>query len=313
MRKIFLLILILFTSAVYSQNKNDNHLIKSFTYKISLPFELIQNLIVLNDITIDNKKGSFIFDTGNRAALVLNSAAFQYEIAEQMFSQNVFTNDTAKGITGNIPVTYSLKIDSLTLAPDFIFGGLDAVAFDLEHVRKGLGKNILGFIGYGVMREMEFAIDYEKKLLHLYRLDDNGNTLEDTFYKRKPLLNFTTDKGAILANLYFAGRMIDFFLDTGAPKNSINAAIVSQLDKSFISLTGLKDTVQGGDGGKIVTNDALMLSLTIQDEIFKSMNTNIYTYPANTNYNVTLGYPFFKQRLFAVNYVKRQLYICEKK
>lgn len=313
MRKILLLFFIIFTSSIYSQNKNDNHLIKSYTYKISLPFELVQNLIVINDITIDHRKGSFIFDTGNKSALILNSAAFQYEITEQLFSQNPFTNDTSKGITGNIPVSYSLKIDSLTLAPDFIFGGLNAVAFDLEHIRKKLGKNILGFIGYGVFREVECAIDYEKKLIHMYRLDENGNTLDEPFYKRKFLLNFTLDNGGIVSNLYFAGKMLDFFFDTGAPKNSINAAVISQLDKSFISLTGLKDTIQEDNGGKIITADALMSSLTIQDEIFTSMDTNIYPYAPNTNYNITLGYPFFKQRLFVINYKKRQIYIAGKK
>lgn len=309
MRKFLYLFLFVSTVNSFAQPKDENHLIKGYTYSITLPFELIQNLIVIDNIIIDGRKGSFIFDTGNQAALVLNSAAFQQEISQEINKQS--TTDTAKGITGNIPVTSSLKINSLTLGDDFTFAGLNAKAFNLEQVRIAIKRNLLGFIGYGVLREVEFAIDYNKKVIHIYRLDYNGNTLEEPFYKRKTLLNFTIDKGSMMAYIYFAGKQINFFLDTGAPKNSLDASLVKQLDQTYISFTGLKDTIIGGNGFPIVTDDALMTQMTIQDLIMTNMDTNVYPYPGNTGYSATLGYPFFSQKLFAVNYRKRQIYICE--
>lgn len=313
MRK-FLAILVfvsafLFFSDAQSQQKENSHLIKSYTYSITLPFEVVQNLIVIDNIIIDGRKGSFIFDTGNQAALVLNSVAFQAEILQEA-NRQTFT-DTAKGITGNIPVTSNLKIDSLTIGNDFTFAGLDAVAFNLEYLRAAIGKNFLGFIGYGVLKEVEFAIDYNKKLIHIYRLNDTGNTIEETYYKRKTLLNFTVEKGSMMANVYFGGKMLNFFLDTGAPKNSLDASILQQLDKTYITFTGLKDTIIGGSGVPLETNDAIMTQLTIQENIFTNMSTNVYPFSGNAGYNATLGYPFFSQKVFAVNYKKRQLYICE--
>lgn len=311
MRKFLLLQFFILISCinVFGQNDNEIHLIKGYTYSTTIPFELVQNLIVIDSIIIDNRMGSFIFDTGNQSALVLNSAAFQEEIYQEI-NKHSFT-DTARGITGNIPVTSNIKIDSLTLTTDFTFAGLNAIAFNLEHVRKAIGRNFLGFIGYGVLREVEFIIDYNKKVIHLYRLDNNGETLEQPPYKRTPLLNFTVERGSMMSYIYFAGKQLNFFLDTGAPKNSIDARTAKELDQSFISYTGLKDTVTGGDGNSIITSDAMMLLLTVKDVQFTYMNTNIYNFPGNAGYNATLGYPFFSQKLLAVNYKKRQIYLCE--
>ncbi len=307
---LFLFVLLASSFNLFAQvNEDEIHLIKGYTYSTTIPFELVQNLIVIDSIVVDNRMGSFIFDTGNQASLVLNSVAFQPEIYQEINKQS-FT-DTARGITGNIPVTTSIKIDSLTLANDFTFAGLNAIAFNLEHVRKAIGRNFLGFIGYGVIREVEFIIDYNKKVIHIFRLDDNGNLLEQTPIKKTPILNFTVERGSMMAYIYFAGKQINFFLDTGAPKNSLDATLAKQLDQSFISYTGLKDTITGGDGNSIVTNDAMMLLLTVKDAQFTYMNTNIYNFPGNAGYNATLGYPFFSQKLLAVNYKKRQIYLVE--
>lgn len=306
----FLSVLIFFSALnIFAQPKDDIHLIKSYTYSTTLPFELVQDLILIDNIIIDGRKGSFIFDTGNQAALVLNSTFFPLEIYEAINKNS--NTDTAKGITGNIPVTSSIKIDSLTLTNDFTFAGLDAVAMNLDKLRPIFGKNFLGFIGYGVMRELEFAIDYNKKLIHFYRIDDGGNTLEQPIYKKKPFLNFTLEKGSIMAYIYFAGKMLNFFLDTGAPKNSLDKTLLPQLDQNYISLTGLKDTVAGANSIVIISDDALMKQFSIEDFVFDYMNTDIFYFTPGTGYNAILGYPFFKQKMFIFNYKTRQLSIAE--
>lgn len=306
----FLSVLIFFSALnIFAQAKDETHLIKSYTYSTTLPFELVQDLILLNNITINGRKGSFVFDTGNQAALMLNSTAFQYEIAQSLNQKN--PADTGRGITGNIPVTSSIQIDSLTLTNDFTFAGLNAIASNMDNLIPTFGRNFLGFIGYGVMRELEFAIDYNKKLIHFYRIDDGGNTLEQPSYKKKPFLNFTLDKGSIMAYIYFAGKMLNFFLDTGAPKNSLDKTLLPQLDQSYISLTGLKDTVAGINSTVLITDDALMKQFSVEDFVFDYMNTDIFYFPPGTGYNAILGYPFFKQKMFIFNYKKRQLSIAE--
>jgi len=309
MRKFFLLLFLITAINVFSQPKDETHLIKSYTYKTTLPFELVQNLIVLDNIYINGRRGSFVFDTGNQSALVLNSTAFQTEVFESVSRQS-FT-DTAKGITGNIPVTTSIKIDSLTLTNDFTFASLNAVAINLDKLKPTFGKNFLGFIGYGIMRELEFAIDYNKKVIHLFRIDANGNTLEQPDYKKKPFLNFTLDKGSIMANIYFGGKMLNFMLDTGAPQNSLNSALLPQLDKTNISFTGLKDTVEGVNSTVIIADNALMQGFSIQDMVFDYMDTNIFPFMGNATTDAILGYPFFKQKMFIFNYRTRQIFITE--
>ena len=310
MRKIlFVFISFLISANIFAQPKEEIHLIKGYTYSATLPFELIQDLIVINNIIINGQKGSFVFDTGNQSALVLNSASFQREINREFNKSGI--RDTARGITGNIPVTTSIRIDTLTLTDDFTFGGLNAIAFDLENVKAEIGKNFLGFIGYGVMRELEFAIDYEKKLLHIYRLSWDGNTMEEPFYKKNVLLNFVLDKGLITSRINYAGKLLNFFLDTGAPKNSLDALTARNLDKNYIEYTGIKDTIRGAEGGTMITDDVLMKQFTIKDVVFSDMTTNVHPFQRTITYNVILGYPFFKQKVFAINYMKRQLYICE--
>ncbi|MBN8570779.1 MAG: hypothetical protein J0M18_14220 [Ignavibacteria bacterium] len=309
MRKLLILLFFVFAASVFSQPNDEVHLIKSYTYHTTLPFELVQDLILLNNIAINGRVGSFIFDTGNQAALVLNSTEFPLEIFESVNRQS--NTDTAKGITGNIPVSSSIKIDSLTLTNDFTFAGLNAIAMNLERLKSTFGRNFLGFIGYGVMRELEFAIDYNKKVIHFYRIDEYGNTLEQPFYKKKPFLNFTLAKGSIMANIYFAGKMLNFFLDTGAPNNSLNSTLLPQLNKDYISFTGLKDTVQSVNSTIILADNALMQGLSVQEIVFDYMDTNIFPFPGNAGYDAILGYPFFKQKMFIFNYKTRQIFTTE--
>lgn len=309
MRSFLSVLIFFFALNIFAQPKDETHLIKSYTYSTTLPFELVQELIVLNNIIIDGRKGSFVFDTGNQAALMLNSSAFQNEIAQSLNQKNPV--DTGRGITGNIPVTSSIQIDSLTLTNDFTFAGLNAIASNMDNLKPVFGKNFLGFIGYGVMRELEFAIDYNKKLIHFYRIDDGGNTLEQPSYKKKPFLNFTLDKGSIMAYIYFAGKMLNFFLDTGAPKNSLDKTLLPQLDENYISFTGLKDTVAGINSAVLITDDALMKQFSVEDFGFDYMNTDIFYFSPGTGYNAILGYPFFKQKIFIFNYKTRQLSVAE--
>ena len=314
MKKLLLLLLLILSVPVIAQNDFaqinpiDRHLLKSNIYSVSLPFELVQNLIVIDNLVVNGRKGKFIFDTGNQASLVLNDVFFRSEIATEINKQTL--TDTARGITGNIPVVTNIKIDSLIMG-DFIFAGFDAIAFNLEGVRSLIGRDFLGFIGYGILKEVEFAIDYKNKVVHIYRLNESGNPEEDPAYVKRELLDFSLEKGSMMANIYFGGKMIDFFLDTGAPKNSLDANLVKQLDQTYLSFTGLKDTITGGDGGSIITNDALMTQLAVKDITFEYMDTNVYPFPGNAGYKATLGYPFFKQKVFAVNYFKKKLYICE--
>ncbi len=309
MRKLLILLFFVFTASVFSQPNDETHLIKSYTYHTTLPFELVQDLILLNNIAINGRVGSFIFDTGNQAALVVNSAAFPLEIFESVNNQS--NSDTAKGITGNIPVSTSIKIDSLTLTNDFTFAGLNAVAINLEKLKPTFGRNFMGFIGYGIMRELEFAIDYNKKLIHIFRIDDKGNTLEQPAYKKKPFLNFTLNKGSIISNIFFAGKMLNFMLDTGAPNNSLDATILPQLDKNYFSFTGTKDTVKSVNDAVIIADEVMMMQFSVQDFVFDYMDTNVFPFMGNATYNGVLGYPFFKQKMFVFNYKTRQIFITE--
>lgn len=309
MRKILLLLFFITVSNIFSQPKDEIHLIKGYTYSTTIPFELVQDLILIKNIAINGRVGSFVFDTGNQSALVLNSSEFQYEINRSLNRQSNY--DTAKGITGNIPVSTSILIDSLTLTHDFVFAGLNAVTFNLDKLKPTFGRNFLGFIGYGILRELEFAIDYNNKVIHIFRIDDYGNLFEQPTYKKKPFLNFTLDKGSIMANIYFAGKMLNFFLDTGAPQNSLNSKLIPQLNQDYISFTGLKDTVESANNTTILANNALMKQFSIQDFVFDYMNTNVFPFMGNATYDGILGYPFFKQKMFVFNYKTRQIFITE--
>ena len=287
-------------------SENETHLIKTNLNTVTLPFQLIENLIVI-DVIVNQKKGKAVFDTGNQAYFAANSEYFVEEIVEKNAS---FRPDTATGISGNIPVVYNIKIDSL-LMDDFCFSYFDAVAFNMSHIRKAIGKDLLGFIGFGVMKECEWAIDYRNKLIHIYRLDQDGNTLEKPSYNKKELFEFDAAKGSPIASLNFAGKNVNFFLDTGAPANSLDSNVISGIDTNYLSFTGLVDALSGGDGGYLITNVAVMKQLSIKDISFVNMPTNVYKFFGNSANNGTLGYPFFSQKLFIFNFKKNKIYINE--
>jgi len=308
MKKYFYLLLLLLPLNLTAQDKeNEIHLLKNNFNNITVPFQLIENLIVIDNVVVNQKKGKVVFDTGNQSYFAANAEFFIEEIMEK----NVYNKtDTAQGITGNMPTVYSIVVDSVMIG-DFCFSAMDGVSFNMKPIRMALGKDFLGFIGYGIMKEVECAIDYKNKLLHLSRLDAEGNPVEKPLYNKKELFSFTSEKGSPIAQLYFGGKTLDFFLDTGAPKNSIDSGAVIGIDSNYLKFTGITDAVTGGDGGYMITNDAVMKQLSIKDDVFTNMPTNVYKFFNKSVSNATLGYPFFSQKIFVFNFKKNKIYITE--
>lgn len=312
MRKFLFLFLSILCTNVFSQNSTEkvlknNHLIENGINIITVPFQLIQNFIVIDNITVNHLKGKFIFDTGNGAALMLNSEVFITEVSNAKKNNSA---DSGKGITGSFPVFNNLKIDSAVIG-DFVFSGLNATAFNLDPIKNEIDKDLLGFIGYGIISEVEFIIDYDKKNILFYRLNDEGNPIETSTYIKKELLDFTIDNGSVIANISFGGKMLNFLFDTGALKNTLNSDFLPEIDKTYISFTGLKDTIGGADGTVLLSDDALMTQFRIKDTVFDNMATDVYSTHDNSKFDAILGYPFFKQKIFAFNYKKKKIYICK--
>ncbi len=133
------------------------------SYRMS--FQEINKLVVVEAI-LDGQRGYFILDTGI-GTLTLNESRCSYEESIRKFNKVADVNgkrDKAEGV----------------IVGSFEWGGLLAREFyapliDMESLEKILEIELLGLIGYDVIRDMELFIDYDAQVLVQHRLGEDGS------------------------------------------------------------------------------------------------------------------------------------------
>lgn len=114
---------------------------------IQLPFQLAHKLIVVEG-RVENNSGLFLLDTGAER-LVLN--------------QKYFSNASTKsrghwaGIMGSTKSVPFTRINTFQLGA-FSFPGLQANLLDLSHIEKQRNIQLLGIIGYEVLKDLEVGV-----------------------------------------------------------------------------------------------------------------------------------------------------------
>ena len=135
------------------------------SYRMS--FQEINKLVVVEAV-LDGQRGYFILDTGI-GTLTLNESRCNYEESISQFNKVSDVNgkrDKAEGV-----VVGTFEWGGL-LAHDF-----QAPLLNMESLEKILKIELLGLIGYDVIRDMELFIDYDAKVLVQHRLSQDGRPI----------------------------------------------------------------------------------------------------------------------------------------
>lgn len=273
-----------------------------------IPFKVIDHLIIV-EAKLLKEEGNFIIDTGSET-LILNS---QYFKANDGYLSYV---KETNGVNGTIETVKERYINSLTINA-INLSKLNADVINLSHFEKVKKINLLGIIGYNVLKDFEIFIDMHLNQITLTKTDKNGNRLSEKVYAEKfqDSIDFQLKKHTIVLTGFVDQHKVKFGLDTGAEYNQINKSANKKVLSYFYGNQMLKLTGASGKSKKVKAGNLYRFKLN--DNIYfgpmKTVLTNLrYMQDAfGTNLDGILGYEFFKQKRTIINYKKRKLYFIK--
>ena len=275
-------------------------------YTIRIPFKLVDHLIVI-EAEISNKKGNFIIDTGSET-LILNKVHFPEFYEHQRKQSN------ASGVLQSVESSYEKYIKEFALEHFKIYNKVSDV-IDLSHIEHAKKIQLLGVIGYNILKDYEIFIDLYLNQITLSKVDAFGEKWDKNVYLEKIIdsLDFKLKNHTIVINGTVNDQNITFGLDTAAEFNQINKSINKKVLQQFKPIKRL--LLSGAASAKKIEVLAgklyrVKLSETVYFGPMYTVITNLnkMNEAFGTDLDGILGYAFFEQKRTIINYQKKKLY-----
>jgi len=257
--------------------------------------------LFLIDAKVGEETGNLVFDSGANG-LVLNSTYFRDHVR--------YGGSTPTGVTGAVGMVEQIFVKQIEFA-DLTYKNIMTDVTNLGHIENRRGVKILGLIGFSMMRRLEIVIDAKNNQLKLFRIDKDGNRLNNSSPKFKPDY---TQKIVGNSNILFlkgiiSGKTLNFCFDTGCETN----VICSDCNRSImntLTITGRSKLSGTGSAGSEVLFGR-MNDFTIGNKQIPNMDTVITNLDAlsegyGTKIDGMLGYNFLEQGIISINFVKRE-------
>jgi len=272
-----------------------------------IPFKLIDNLIVV-EAELYNKKGNFIIDTGSET-LILNEVHFPGNYGKPkkyIKSSGVLDNANA----------YERYLEEFILK-NFSLKNTNSHVIDLSHIEKRKKMNLMGIIGYSILKDYEVFVDMHLNQITLSRIDKKGNKLDPRGYLEKitDSINFQLKNHTIVLKTFVDEEKMNFALDTGAEFNQLNNNQSKKVLKYFVPSKRM--VLVGASDEKAEVLAGKLYRVKLSDKIyFGPMNTIITNLDRmneafGVNLDGVLGYEFFAQKRTIINYRKEILYFID--
>lgn len=199
---------------------------------VTIPFEYIGNLIVINARVNNGQEAKFIVDTG-ASQTVLDKSTAQ---ALGPLTTNTF-NVTA--LAKAVPLSYT-KLDKLQIG-DLSIENISTLVTDLSSFSSSIGQRPGGLIGANVLSRFLVTFDFQDKKL----------VLEDPKNVAVPDRAFVIPTSPVFAatGLVVSGQLddkpINFLVDTGAAFNNLPFSLAQQFNAGSVLTVGQLNGLDG--------------------------------------------------------------------
>ncbi len=270
---------------------------------IRIPFSLADHLIVIK-ASVNGQKGNFIIDTGAES-LILNKVHFNDFYDHRSRSTS--------GVSSTVDKTILAKIDKLTLNT-FKIKNIDSDVIDLSHIEKRKKEEILGIIGFNILKNYEIFIDFYLKQITLFKTTLSGNRIDKEIFLEEiaDSVSFKLKKHTIVLNCFVNNEKVNFGLDTGAEINQLSSQVSKKVKQNFRIVRRVK-MLGAGKGEKQVLAGKLYnvkLNNRIYCGVMRTILTNLSGMESayGTKLDGILGYEFIAMKRIIINYKKEKLY-----
>lgn len=274
---------------------------------VRIPFKLIDHLMVV-EAELYDKKGNFVIDTGSET-LILNKSHFPDVYGRPKIYKS------ASGVLDNANA-YEKYLEEFILN-NLSLRNTNSHVIDLSHIEKRKKMNLLGIIGYNILKDYEVFVDMHLNQITLSRLDKFGEKLDPRGYLEKisDSINFKLQQHTIVLKASVGKEEMKFALDTGAEFNQLNKKQSKKVLSNFIPSKRM--VLVGASEEKAEVLAGKLYGVKLSDQIyFGPMNTIITNLDRmseafGVKLDGVMGYEFFAQKRTIINYKKEILYFID--
>jgi len=273
-----------------------------------IPFKLIDHLIVV-EAELQGQKGNFIIDTGSET-LLLNKVHFpvKYKETKKLVKSTGVLNETVN--------PYEDYLEEFILQ-NLSLKDTQSHVIDLSHIEKKKNMNLLGIIGFNILKDYEVFIDLHLNQITLSRTDKSGDKIDTRGYLEKisDSIPFKLVKHSIVLKTTVGQETMNFALDSGSEYNQLNTSKSQKVIQFFIPSKRI--VLAGTSSQKAEVMAGKLYRVKLSNHIyFGPMNTiitnlNRMNDAFGVNLDGVMGYEFFAQKRTIINYKKEMLYFIE--
>ena len=284
--KFFLLLVIFYSSNSFSQEPSNTFpegkplgfVIPEGYDNVTIPFDVYNNLIVIDVLLNRSLPLKFVLDTGVRSTVLTEKTLT--DLLNLTYARKI----TIRG-AGGMKLVDAFVVNDVTMNIGRIEGNGHAVLVleeDLLQLKNFLGVNVHGILGYELFSRFIVDINYDKKIITFSR--------PDTFKKKKKFkelpLTVEDTKPYILANYIIRGTKPmrgKFMLDTGAS----HTMLLDVRSNNSISVPdpNIASSLGRGLAGNIFGQVARVDKMWVDEYVFEEL---IAIFPDPSNYEVSL-------------------------
>jgi hypothetical protein len=252
---------------------------------MTLPFHLKDGFILI-DGQLDGTRGVFILDTGMPFRIILNRHFVPLENGVDVKRGNVASGQAMiiQSHDGAHPITLAGGAH-LTAASGARFTAPTAVlSADFGFIETAITPRFLGFIGWGLLKEYEFRIDYDQPTISFYPLRSDGTSDAPPIRQSNiaAVIKFTPASPIVPFMLDVDGLALPSILDTGGHERLMAPPeIWSRLSKSD-NLTVRRDADEDIVSVRRAGYDKYVVALPEMEKVVGDKTL------------LTLGYPFLR-------------------
>ncbi|MBK8371820.1 MAG: aspartyl protease family protein [Saprospiraceae bacterium] len=226
---------------------------------VVIPFKKINDLIIIEAV-IENKKGSFILDTGSDALFI-----------DQNNQNPSATQQTYQTLNGDVE-TGAVTIKNFYLG-SIKKRNVQAFTISLSHLENHVCLDLSGIIGTSIINPHSIYIDFTTMMVHLYK---NVPDLSIPFFKNE--IDFNFENGVPVVKVSIQNVDYLFMLDSGASIHLIDKTLINNHSSLFanlnhsVSLETLNATTTTEKTDKYILSNLDIQKLSLKDLTIISMD-----------------------------------------
>jgi hypothetical protein len=268
--------------------------------RMVVPFELAERLIVV-EAEIEGVRGNFLVDSGSPTFVLNAGRLVQLSDLAKPLDQSIHG---ASGAVQNV-----MQVDALGFIwKDIELASINAIFYDLSHLEKNVGVDVLGIIGVEFLQRFTLVFDYDQQELTLITEDPAK------FWSKKPTnsIEFTMIGHIPVIDTKIGKQPLLFGIDCGAAAAMLFTKWEEPLQNHYQFLG--QSVLTGADHNSQVGNEVKLAAFVVDGLSYKdhTFRFNDLVFNHEIVIDGLIGYEFLSEYKTAIDYTNRKLYVWER-